>query len=53
MPYYNGKLIIITGFEGTGRCYWCGNKLPKNNVIVLKSVVLSIIIIFIGMMLLD
>jgi len=30
MPYYNGKLIIITGFEGTGRCYWCGNKLPKN-----------------------
>ena len=30
MPSYNGKLLILTGFEGTGRCYWCGKALPKN-----------------------
>ncbi len=26
MPTQDGKLIILTGYEGTGKCYWCGGE---------------------------
>jgi hypothetical protein len=27
MPTQDGKLILLTGHEGTGKCYWCGGEL--------------------------
>lgn len=28
MPAKDGELIILTGYEGAGKCYWCGGELP-------------------------